>query len=110
MSQQFITKYRVSATRLKVKLDGRLVVKELEAVILSMERDSPETRQQVVNRVLEQIALPVANPNQIEVEPKGMGRADLCVFKESFELSEPLPAARAKTIVCFPCPVGDMEA
>ncbi|MBC8066248.1 MAG: hypothetical protein H7Y17_15560 [Chlorobia bacterium] len=110
MLRTLIAKYFVSADRLKIEVGGKPVVKELYAEVLSSEPDSFQNRQRILRQVAERIGRPILNPKAITIELNGVVRADLCDFKESFSLSDPLPAARAKVVVRLPCPTGDLAA
>ena len=109
--RSFITKYTATADGLRVKgPDGIVSKKDLYAVLLTPGPDSPTTRSSILQAVLLKIPGTVQNLDRIEIKLGGMVRADLSVFKETFNLSEPLPAARAKVIVWLKCPDGDIGA
>jgi hypothetical protein len=109
--RSFITKYTATADGLRVKDDDGIVQKkDLYAILLTSDPDSPVTRATILQTVLSRISGTVQNPHVIEIKLGGVVRADVCVFKETFELSDPLPAARAKVVISLKCPEGDISA
>lgn len=109
--RSFVTRYTISADGLRIKEPpGQVVKKDLYASVLTPLSDSPRTRAEIFKSVLDRIDGVVLNPKGISISLGGMVRADLNVFTDSFDLSDPLPTARAKVVVRLNCPVGDLQA